>query len=159
MSFLSDFTFQLCALASHTRSHQDSDFVAWDFQELIVVKMIRNGETHLDVHCVALSLRAPCVEVVAEASNSHDGLRIEVLEKEKAAMQKVLFEQGHEISILVKQVDFFRQGFASYSSMFDTGHYDAVAVFEKPYPSKMYSRPVHRCILVIAFLQTNKKYP
>ena len=120
--------------------------------------MIRNGETHPDVHCVVLSLRAPCVEVVAEASNSHDGLRIEVLEKEKAAMQKVLFEQGHEISILVKQVDFLRQGFASCSSMFDTVHYDAVAVLKK-YSATSYRRPVHRCILVIAFLQTNKKYP
>lgn len=121
--------------------------------------MIRDGEMHPDVHCVALSLRAPCVEIVAEAPKSHDGLRIEVLEEEKAAMQKVLFEQGHEISILVKQVEFFRQGFARDSSVFDTGHYDAVAVFESRYPREKYSRHVHRCILVIDFSQTNKKYP
>ena len=116
---------------------------------------------HPDVHCVALSLRAPRVELVAGASNSHDRLRIEVLEEEKAAMQKMLFEQGHEISILVKQVQFLRQGFASCSSMFDIGHYDAVVEFEKQYPISaiLYSRPVHRCILVIDFWQTNRKYP
>ena len=121
--------------------------------------MIRDGEMHPDVHCVALALRAPRVEDVAEASNSHDGLRIEVLEEEKAAMQKVLLEQGHEISILVKQVEFFRQGFARCSSVFDTGHYDAVAVFRSRYSSDPYSRPVHRCILVIDFWQTNNKLP
>lgn len=121
--------------------------------------MIRDGEMHPDVHCVALSLRAPCVEIVAEAPKSHDGLRIEVLEEEKAAMQKVLFEQGHEISILIKQVEFFRQGFARDSSMFHTGHYDAVAVFGYQLNPARYSRPVHCCILVIDFSQTNKKYP
>jgi hypothetical protein len=121
--------------------------------------MIRDGEMHPDVHCVALALRAPRVEVVAEASNSHDGLRIKVLEEEKAAMQKVLFELGHEISILAKQVEFLRQGFASCSSMFDTGHYDVVAVFQSPQFIDLYSRPVHRCILVLDFWQTNKKHP
>ena len=121
--------------------------------------MIRDGEIQPDVHCVALSLRAPRVELVAEASKSHDRLRIEALEEEKAALQKVLFEQGHEISILVKQVEFFRQGLASCSSMFDTGHYDAVVEFENVYPPILYSRPVHRCILVIDFWQTNRKYP
>jgi hypothetical protein len=120
--------------------------------------MIRDGEMHPDVHCVALALRAPRVEVVAEASNSHDGLRIEALEEEKAAMQKVLFELGHEISILAKQVEFFRQGFASSPSMFDSGHYDAVAVFQV-HTEFLYSRPVHRCILVIDFWPTKKKYP